>query len=113
MTFGRQNALRPTQIDYADAKAIYAQAAKAFDLADDRLPLDEATFRRALTAENMVSSSKGLGGPQASEVTAMLNAQTKQLDQDRAWTRARFADLASAASRLDESFNHLRSGSGK
>jgi argininosuccinate lyase len=113
VTFGRQHSLRPTQIDYADAKAIYAEAAKAFDLTDNRLPLDEPTFRRALTAENMVSSSKGLGGPQAAEVASMLMAQTRRLEQDRAWTRAALADLTMATSRLDESFNRLRTMTGK
>jgi len=109
VTFGRSAGLRPSQIRYRDAQLIYARAARHFELSATRLPLDEKTFRRALTAENMVRSSRGLGGPQPSEVARMLAAQRIQLASDRAWTSARRGDLEQARERLNSAFEQIRS----
>jgi argininosuccinate lyase len=108
VTFGRNNGLRPTQIPYVAAQEIYAKAAAHFGLRDTKLPLGEATFRRALTAENMVRASLGLGGPQPAEVQRMLSAQRGQLRADSAWIAERQARLASAAQALDKAFTQLR-----
>jgi argininosuccinate lyase len=110
VTYGRGNSLRPTQIPFAAAQEIYAKAAAHFGLKETKLPLVEADFRRALTPENMVRSSLGLGGPQPAEVQRMLGAQRTQLAADNAWIAERRAKLAAASNALNRAFAQLREG---
>ena len=90
VNYGRGNGLKPSQIPYAEAQRIYAGAAREGSATAASLPLSEARFRESLSADNMVRSSRGLGGPQASEVKRMLSAKTGQLRRDRLW---RFINL--------------------
>ena len=108
VTYGRGHGLRPSQIPFTVAQEVYAKAAAHFGRTETRLPLDEASFRGALTPENMVRSSRGLGGPQPAEVRRMLEAQRKQLASDQGWIAEREAKLASASARLEEAFGRLR-----
>lgn len=110
VTFGRAAHLRPAEIRYADAQRIFTAAAAEFKLSTTTLPLSEAAFRRSLTAENMVQSSKGLGGPQPAEVARMLAAQRAQLDQDRHWVEATRMRVDSAAAALEQAFDKIRTG---
>jgi argininosuccinate lyase len=110
VTYGRSNGLRPTQIPFSAAQEIYTRAAAHFSLKETKLPLTEAVFRRALTAENMVQSSLGLGGPQPAEVQRMLDAQRRQLAADQGWIADRQAKLVSASNALNRAFNQLREG---
>ena len=108
VNFGRGNGLRPSEIPYAEARRIYAEAAHFFSMNSAELPLTEAAFRRSLAPENMVQASKGLGGPQPNEVARMLAEQSSALDRDRQWLHATRARLAEAAERLDDEFERLR-----
>ncbi len=108
--YGRGHRLRPADIPYVEAQRLYAVAAPQVDIADAVLPLSDARFRRALTAENMVESSKGLGGPQPAEVARMLANEQALLTADRAWLEAAHGKLAAAAQHLDAAFTHLRDG---
>jgi argininosuccinate lyase len=107
VNYGRAHHLRASQIPFTEAQRIYADVAAASKL-DAKLPLSEEQFRRSLTAENMVTASQGLGGPQPSEVARMLTAAKDRLGGDRAWLDATRARVAAAALRLDQSFAGLR-----
>lgn len=106
VNFGRGHDLRPIDIGYADAQRIYADAAKRFGV-DGRLPLSEVQFRRSLTAENMVTTSKGLGGPQPAEVARMMAAEQGHLADDRTWLDATQGRLKAASDRLATAFGAL------
>ncbi|WP_245312628.1 argininosuccinate lyase [Bradyrhizobium macuxiense] len=107
VNYGRGHHLRASQIPFAEAQRIYAEVATTAKV-DTKLPLSEQQFRRALTPENMVSSSKGLGGPQASEVARMLATASDHLAADRAWLDATRAKLTAASQKLDQAFAALK-----
>jgi argininosuccinate lyase len=107
VNYGRGKRLRASEIPFAEAQRIYAEVATASKV-ETKLPLSEEQFRRALTAENMVNASKGLGGPQPAEVARMLTAAKDRIGADKAWLDTTRAKLAAAAQRLDQAFAGLR-----
>ncbi|KJC58218.1 hypothetical protein UP10_24960 [Bradyrhizobium sp. LTSPM299] len=107
VNYGRGHRLRASQIPFAEAQRIYAEVAATAKV-DAKLPLSEEQFRRALTPENMVNSSKGLGGPQADEVARMLAAARDHLAADNAWLDATRAKLVTASQKLDQAFAGLK-----
>jgi argininosuccinate lyase len=107
VNFGRGHHLRASEIPYAEAQRIYAGVAASAKV-DTKLPLTEAQFRRSLTAENMVTTSKGLGGPQPAEVARMLASARDRLGADRGWLDATRGKLAAASQKLDQAFAGLR-----
>ena len=107
VNYGRGHHLRASQIPFAEAQRIYADVAAASKV-EAKFPLSEEQFRRALTAENMVTSSKGLGGPQPPEVARMLASAKDKLGADKAWLDTTRAKLAAASQRLDQAFAGLK-----
>ena len=105
--FGRKNKLKPAEIPYADAQRIYTEAGKQFGLENAKFPLAEARFRSSLSAEGMVNSSQGLGGPQPAEVRRMLEVEGRHLATDREWTQERRSQLSTAQAGLDAAFHKL------
>ena len=108
--YGRGHGLPPAGVPYTEAQRIYRESARAFGAEDAALPLDEATFRRALSARGMVEASQGLGGPQPAETARMLAAERARLAADEDWLRARRATLAAARAALDRDFAAIRDG---
>ena len=106
VNYGRGHRLRASEIPFAEAQRIYADIAAAAKV-EPKLPLSEEQFRRSLTAENMVTASKGLGGPQPAEVARMLAGAKDRLAADKAWLDTARAKLVSAAQRLDQAFMGL------
>lgn len=107
VTYAREHKLLPKAFPYAEAVRIYAEAGKMYQVADPKLPLDEATFRRTLSPENMVRTRVGIGGPQPAEVRRMHAEARKALDADRAWISERRQGLAEAEARLNRAFADL------
>ena len=108
VNFGRAHGLKPSDIPYSEGQRVYTEAAGAFKLANTNLPLSEAAFRRALTAENMMRVSQGLGGPQPAEVARMIAGQAARLQADRAWLDDQRSKLKDASAALDAAFSALR-----
>ena len=106
VNYGRSNGLKPLQIPYAEAVRIYAESGEGG--AHASLPLGEARFREALSADNMVRSSRGLGGPQPGEVERMLSRQLGQLQADRNWLDGRRGQIAGGSEALEAAFSRLR-----
>jgi argininosuccinate lyase len=109
VNFGRAHNLKPSDIPYAEAQRVYAEAAGTYKLANTNLPLSEIAFRRALTPENMVRASQGLGGPQPAEVDRMIAGQAARLQADRGWLDDQRRKLKDASGALDAAFSALRS----
>jgi argininosuccinate lyase len=102
--YGRARGLALHDISHADAVRLYEkEAGQAF-------PLGEAEFREAISAERMVFSRSGIGGPQPAEVERMLVNERTALSANRAWLNARSAALADAEATLEQAFNRLAQG---
>jgi argininosuccinate lyase len=109
VNYGRGNRLRPAEIPFTEAAQIYARVVKEMVGEENaRFPLTEARFRESLTVENMIRSSRGLGGPQPAEVARMLDAQAARIESDQAWLDGRRKAMSDAAAALDTAFNALR-----
>ncbi|MBK4987400.1 argininosuccinate lyase [Pseudomonas sp. S36] len=101
----------PKNFAYADAQALYTQAADKHQWKDNTLPLSEADFRASLSPRAMVQSRKGTGGPQPEEVRRMLAEAGQRLQDDQAWMQQRRQKLADAGRVLDKAFEGLMGGS--
>lgn len=101
------NNLKPNEFPFAQAVQLYAESLSQSSLPPSRFPLDEAAFRAALSAENMVRTRVGIGGPQPEEVKRMLGLARGTLAADKAWLDERNAKLVEAQAKLNKSFNKL------
>ena len=109
VNYGRANGLVPAVIPFDQVERIYAATAKeALIDQGGSFPLTEARFREALTAENMIRSSKGIGGPQPAEVARMLEVERASLKVDQGWVDNQQRALAEASQHLNDAFERLR-----
>jgi argininosuccinate lyase len=103
-SYGRSHGLKLNEIPYAEAARIYEADVKR------DFPLGEAEFREAISAEHMVSVSKGIGGPQLAEVTRMLADGHTKMKSDLDWLTSRKDHLAATESSLDKAVAALAAG---
>ncbi len=95
---GRSRGLRLDEIAYADAQRIYLEQTGT------PLPLDEATFREAISPEYMVFGRRGRGGPQLVEVQRMQEEQGAEVAGTRRWLDDTRSRLAKAGAMRDAAF---------
>jgi argininosuccinate lyase len=95
-SYGRSKGLKLSEINYATAARIYQENTR------QDLPLSETQFKEAISAEHMVYGSKGVGGPQLSEVERMLADDRAKLTTDSSWLNSRKHHLAAAELLLDK-----------
>ena len=99
--YGRGRGLKLQDIPYAEAARLYeAQTSQP-------LPLSEAQFSEAISAEYMVFGRKGTGGPQLAEVERMLAAERESVVVEFAWLRSATEHLARADAGLEAAFTAL------
>jgi argininosuccinate lyase len=99
--FGRGKGLKIAEIPYAEAQRIYREQTQS------ELPLPEAQFKEAISAEYMVFGRRGLGGPQPAEVERMLAAERAAINADGTWLQARADHLRASEDALDRAFAAL------
>ncbi|HEX9391138.1 MAG TPA: argininosuccinate lyase [Usitatibacteraceae bacterium] len=107
VNFCRGNGLKPAEIRFRDVVRIYAEAGALYGQAGAKFPLTEKRFRESLSPEGMIAASKGLGGPQLSEVQRMLAEANRQLAGDGGWTRAARKRQTDSQANLDKAFSEL------
>ncbi|MDY7578810.1 argininosuccinate lyase [Herbaspirillum sp. RTI4] len=107
VSYGRSHKLKPGDIPFDVVQTVYAEALGKFGFERAQFPLTQAQYKTALTAQNMLASSKGLGGPQRAEVVRMLAAEKERLAKDVAWRQTQLDKLARASATLDSIFYRL------
>jgi argininosuccinate lyase len=99
--FGRLRGLRPPEIAFDDAAALYQEHIGG------ALPLSEAELEAALDPRQIVATRRGLGGPQPAEVARMFDEARAQLAAHRQWLLDRQAAREAARATLEREFDAL------
>ena len=105
--FGRSKGLRASEISFTDFETVFQEVAEQHHMQQKKSGLTEEQFKRALTPSNMVASAAGLGGPQPESVKAMIDENTKSIEEDKAWLTQTRSKLDAASKALDETFAKL------
>ncbi len=108
VTYAKANNLKPGEFPYSQAVQLYTTALSKFNIPPSTFPLDEKAFKATLSAENMVRTRVGIGGPQPAEVKRMLGLANEALAADKAWLTERNAKLIDAQAKLNQAFQKLR-----
>lgn len=102
--YGRGHGLKLQEIPFAEAQRIYEEQAKS------QLPLTEAEFRTAISAEYMVFGRRGLGGPQVAETRRLLTTRQDHTASGAAWHQDRQGHRARGTTGTDTAFRALLAG---
>src|SRR5690606_18882381 len=102
VSHARSEGFVPANFPYAEAQRLFTKAAEKYDWKTRTLPLSKSDFRGSLSAENMVKTRVGTGGPQPAEVKRMLEQARQALAGDEHWTTDSRDRLAKAETSLDQ-----------
>lgn len=100
----KANSLVPNRFPYDEAVRLYTEAAQKYNQPQSKFPLDETAFKATLSAEMMVRTRVGIGGPQPSEVQRMVKMGREALAKDQAWLAERNNKLLEAEAKLNTAF---------
>jgi len=101
--FGRSRLVGPAEVGAEDLQRLYR------DETGEALPIDYATYQRAVDPGEFVRSRTGIGGPQPSEIDRMLSEHQQALADLEAWRRDESERLSRAEADLDTAFTARRS----
>lgn len=110
VSYARPRGLTPLTLTYAEAREVYRRAVEGHPGAPGELPLSEAQWHSALEPAGIVQGRATLGGPQPSEISKMLTAGRKRLEENQRWLQRRQAQLQAADRRLQSDFQQLKAG---
>jgi argininosuccinate lyase len=105
--YAKANNIRPPEFPYVEAQRIYAETLKEMHVAGEGLPLSEAEFRAALDPVAIIRNRATSGGPQPVEMTRMLNAAAKNLNEQERWTREHRSRIDTSLAALDRDFRKI------
>ena len=103
-SYGRSKGIQLNEIPHAEAARIYKEETR------HDFPLNEAAFRETISAEHMVSGSRGVGGPQLAEATRMLGDESARVKSDLDWLKSRRGLLEAADAALNKAVSVLAAG---
>jgi argininosuccinate lyase len=105
--YAKEKNIKPTDFPYAEARRIYAEAAKEMSLTPAELPMSEEEFRSTLDPVAIVKNRATAGGPQPAEMDRMLASAKERLVAQDAWIKERRKVIDDALARLDADFAKL------
>jgi argininosuccinate lyase len=105
--FGRSKGLRASEIKFDDFERVFSEVAKEYSMPQTTSGLTVEQLNQALSPQNMVQNAKGLGGPQSSEVKAMIEENTASIEANRKWLKDTRSSIDAAAKKLDDAFSAL------
>jgi argininosuccinate lyase len=103
----KEHNIKPTDFPYAEAKRIYAAAAKDMALTPAELPMSEEEFRSTLDPVAIVKNRATSGGPQPAEMSRMLAAAKETLAKQDEWIKGKRGRIDEALAKLDADFGKL------
>lgn len=107
VNFGRAEGLRASEITFEQFEQVFEEVAAEYDLPQENAGITAEDLQRALSPQNMVEASAGLGGPQADSVALMLDEGAAAVEEDRAWLTERQAEIDAAEGALAAAFDAL------
>lgn len=105
--YAKENNIRPPEFPYVEAQRIYADTLKEMHVTGSGLPMSEAEFRAALDPVAIIRNRATSGGPQPVEMTRMLNAATKNLNEQERWIREHRSRIDTSLAVLDRDFQKI------
>lgn len=100
--YGRREGKTPNEIAFGEARRVFRE------LFGEDLPVDEATFRAAIDAGEMVARRAGTGGPQPRSMDEMIASAEADLAEAQDFVASQQARLDAAKTRLDHAFEQLK-----